>query len=302
MPVDFRTLNATLQLRGARWQSQESTLTAVTPLVRRRRLGFHPGPNELSLKNREDLAKAHHQGAAIAGAALAGAPPIFPPSYDLRDINGQSFITSIKDQGQCGSCVAFGSIAAIEGTYQVATSDPSISIDLSEAQLFYCYGGDAGRVCGYHEEPNAGWWPSAALDAAKNGVGTDTSFPYTDQDQTCAGLSSDWKQGAMAITGWHALNSVTDMKVWLATRGPLVTTMSVYDDFYGYKSGVYHYVTGSLIGGHCVCVVGYDEAQKCWICKNSWKADWGLAGFFCIGYSECGIDATMYAVEGVKSL
>jgi C1A family cysteine protease len=78
--------------------------------------------------------------------------------------------------------------------------------------------------------------------------------------------------------------------------------MSVYEDLYGYNQGVYHYISGSLEGGHCVCAVGYDDNQQCWICKNSWGTAWGQAGFFLIGYGECGIDATMYAVEGVLQL
>ncbi|MDP9123347.1 MAG: peptidase C1, partial [Pseudomonadota bacterium] len=90
--------------------------------------------------------------------------------------------------------------------------------------------------------------------------------------------------------------------VWLSTRGPLVTLMSVYEDFNYYSTGVYHYVSGSLEGGHAICVVGYDDPQQCWICKNSWNSTWGESGFFQIGYSECGIDATMYAVEGVKPM
>ena len=48
---------------------------------------------------------------------------------------------------------------------------------------------------------------------------------------------------------------------------------------------------GEYVGGHCVCIIGYDDAQKCWIAKNSWGKGWGEQGFFRIGYGECGIDA-----------
>ena len=91
------------------------------------------------------------------------------------------------------------------------------------------------------------------------------------------------------------------MKVWLATRGPLVTYMTVYDDFYYYAGGVYQHSTGNLDGGHCVCVIGYDDNQGAWICRNSWGTGWGAAGFFLIAYGQVGIDAQMWAVEGVAS-
>jgi len=299
MPVDFKALNTTLQSQKARWQSKTNRVTGMDHRTRRRLLGFVPGPNELSLKNREDLAKVHHQAYKMAMTALAAAPPAYPSTYDLRNVTGQNFITAVKDQGQCGSCVAFGSIAAIEGTFQVGSSNPNSGISLSEAQLFYCYGGSSGRVCGYNQEPNSGWWPAAALEASKSGLCTETCFPYTDKDQDCSGLCAQWQNGAYKITGWHALNSASDMKTWISSRGPLVTAMTVYEDFFSYSTGVYHYVTGAQEGGHCICAVGYDDTNEFWICKNSWTTNWGESGFFRIGYGECGVDATMYAVEGV---
>lgn len=86
------------------------------------------------------------------------------------------------------------------------------------------------------------------------------------------------------------------MKEWLSTRGPLVACYTVYEDFFAYNGGVYRHVNGGVAGGHCVCCVGYDNAQGCWIMKNSW-GNWGEAGYFRIAYGQCGIDATMWAVD-----
>ncbi len=44
--------------------------------------------------------------------------------------------------------------------------------------------------------------------------------------------------------------------------------MEVYDDFRTYRSGIYSHVTGSLIGYHAVCVVGYNDAEGYWIVKK----------------------------------
>jgi cathepsin B len=56
-----------------------------------------------------------------------------------------------------------------------------------------------------------------------------------------------------------------------------------------YKSGVYKHVTGSLLGGHAVKVVGWGvEGQtKYWIAANSWSATWGENGFFRIEEGQC---------------
>ncbi len=39
------------------------------------------------------------------------------------------------------------------------------------------------------------------------------------------------------------------------------------------------------IGGHAVLAVGYDDASKRFIVRNSWGTGWGLAGYFTIPYA-----------------
>jgi hypothetical protein len=46
-------------------------------------------------------------------------------------------------------------------------------------------------------------------------------------------------------------------------------------------------------------VIGYDDAQSCWICKNSWGQTHGNDGCFRIGYGQCGIDSRMYLIQDV---
>jgi C1A family cysteine protease len=39
-----------------------------------------------------------------------------------------------------------------------------------------------------------------------------------------------------------------------------------------------------------VCVVGYNDARKFWIVKNSWGTGWGEGGYFRIAYGQVGLD------------
>jgi len=182
------------------------------------------------------------------------------------------------DQGACGSCVSFGSCTATESAARIGTNNPSLAIQLSEAQLFYCVARSQGRTCA---GASGGWWVPPALTALQYpGIADAACYPYTAGDQNCTNLCANWQQRVTNITGWHSLTAVADMKAWLATRGPLVTCLSVYDDFMYYGTGVYQHSTGNLDGGHCVCIIGYDDTKGAWIGKNSWGTGWGMAGVF----------------------
>jgi hypothetical protein len=216
----------------------------------------------------------------------------FATMRDWRDKDGANWVTPVQDQGACGSCVAFGTVATIECQARIQKTDSSFGIDLSEADLFFC---GAGPNC------QTGWWPTYALDYAKNeGISEEECFPYEDQDMDCA-LCSDKTDRLIKIGSWQEIINIDQRKQWLDQKGPMVACMAVYRDFFGYKDGVYRHVTGDLAGYHAVSCIGYSEDEQCWICKNSWGPDWGKEGFFKIGYGEADID-TRFAMYGVEKL
>lgn len=293
--LEVPQLKSDLDQSHARWIAEVTPLSHLSEDEKRLRLGAVPPSGTPSLIEREETALANLD----AFFAIAPAAPAYPRVFDWWNVNGQNFITPVRDQSSCGSCVAFGSIAAVEVLCRITSHNPTLNVDLSEAQLFYCHARSEGRRC---SGANGGWWPDRALVFLQNlGVADEACYPYTPGDQNCSNLCPDWQAQVTRITGWHRITKHLDMKQWIATRGPLITCFTVYDDFYSYKSGEYHHVSGDISGGHCVCVVGYDDGAQCWICKNSWGSGWGDHGFFRIVYGQCGIDAEMYAVEGVVS-
>jgi C1A family cysteine protease len=288
--LDLRSVQSALKKAGEPWEAAPNPIASLSTEERRARLGYVPEHgDEPPLEAREQMAAARSPEALAASAIGA------PASFDWRNSGGQNYVTAIKDQGNCGSCVAFGVTASVETTLRVQQASPGLDVNLSEASLWYCVAeAKQGRRC------NSGWWMAPAMDAFRDiGVPDDACFPYTAGDQACT-QCSDWASRATKITGWHEITSVADMKTWLSTRGALGTCFTVYDDFFGYKSGVYKHVSGGVAGGHCVCCVGYSDPGQFWICKNSWGTGWGESGFFCIGYGQVGIDATMWASDGVS--
>ena len=287
--MELSALQSALQQAGARWQAAPTSLLALPPQQRRQRLGANPPGGIQTLQQREQSARARFAAAGVLPKAGE-----YPASFDLRNVNGSNYVTPVKDQGNCGSCVAFGTTATVEGTFRWQRGNPNLAVDLSEAQLFYCIAQPENANC------ETGWWPDPALGGYLNtGIVDEVCFPYTAGDQAC-NLCPDWQNRLIKITGWHSITATSDMKAWLSSRGPLTTCFNVYDDFYSYSSGTYHHVSGALEGGHSVNVVGYDDNKGCWICKNSWGAFWGESGFFQVAYGEVGIDAEMWAVEGIQ--
>ena len=203
-------------------------------------------------------------------------PWFFP--VDWRNRKGRNNVTPITDQGGCGACVSFGCTAALESMVLV---EHVVTTDLSEAELLFCGGGSC-----------AGWWPDPAIAYIKSsGVSQESCFPYHDHNMPCHTCAERSGEAIKAISS-VVISNVADRKHYLAAVGPMIGVFAVYGDFFAYHSGVYHHVTGGLAGYHCVEIIGYDDWAGAWICKNSWGAAWGDAGFFKMRYGDvdCGMD------------
>lgn len=275
MPVIAKQqLAAEIVKQNASWSAAESWVYNIPESQRKALLGVNI--------NRADLqaiaSRASDQPTMAAAAAL-------PTSVDWRSKNGKNYISPVKNQGGCGSCVSFCCCALVEA--MAAIEKAIFFLDLSEADLHFC--SNHGANCG-------GWWPTDALDQIKaRGVEDEASFPYNSAfhngNPQCLNVP-DRANKISKITSYTVLTTMAARKTWLANNGPVSAVLHVYDDFFGYHNGVYKHVTGAHAGYHCVEVIGYSDIEGCWICKNSWDVSWGDQGFIKIGYGECGIDET----------
>ena len=73
------------------------------------------------------------------------------------------------------------------------------------------------------------------------------------------------------------------LKSCLASGLVAVIGISVYSSFESAtvaKTGIVPLPkpTESLLGGHAVLLVGYDDVKSRWICMNSWGSTWGRLG------------------------
>jgi C1A family cysteine protease len=171
-----------------------------------------------------------------------------------------------------------------------------MDLDLSEQVMLSCSGGGScsgGQLDGSYLQ--------------RTGLPPENFYPYTAENGTCSSAGAGWQKVTYKIAGWGSVSrNVASMKSALAAYGPFPTGMMVYEDLKSYKSGVYSYTTGKKLGGHGVVIVGYNDAEQCFIVKNSWGTGWGENGFFKVAYSEVssvtsfGMSALAYRAAGPK--
>lgn len=277
---EISAIRSNINGKNFSWVAGATSVSGLTREAKMRYLGLVV-PEDEKIRIREMMDKEH------ARAAEPGNVAVYPTEWDWRDVSGENWTTPIRDQKQCGSCVAFATVATIESNLEIFKRDPHLHPDLSEADLFFR---GCGNCCG------RGWNFVPALKYAQtSGIPDEECFPY-DGDQTSS--CPDRDKRIVKIESWKALSS-SQAKEWLATRGPLIAGMNVYEDLFYYERGVYRAAYGGYIGDHAVCVVGFDDANGCWICKNSWGPGWGESGWFKIGYGECGMGSgfAFYAVQ-----
>ncbi len=220
-------------------------------------------------------------------------PTLPPAALDWRDYEGKNWVTSVKDQADCGACWAFGALGTLESRIRINWDAPELQIDLSEQYLLACSSGSCN-----------GWGLNAVhyyLQAY--GTSDENCFPYEAVDTTpCEERCTDWQQRMRQIGSYGELPEGDIQAIKQAIMsGPVEAAMSVYEDFFYYESGIYEHVSGGYSGGHAVALIGWNDADQCWIAKNSWGPVWGEQGFFRIRWGEVDIESWVLWGEPVAT-
>jgi C1A family cysteine protease len=205
-----------------------------------------------------------------------------PSSFDWRTQNGT---TPIKNQGQCGDCWAFGTVAPLESQIKLQCN---LTVDLSEQYLTSC--NLQGWGC------NGGWWAhdyhmsKLGKDNTAAGAVLEADDPFKAANTACGGPYKHPYQ----ITNWayiagQPMPSVQAIKQAIYTYGPISAAVYVGPKFQAYSSGIFDASESGQVN-HAIALVGWNDDlgtdNGYWILRNSWGTGWGESGYMRIRYGK----------------
>jgi len=277
-------IRAAIQTQGLNWVAGETSVSGLSLEEKRRLCGFRP-----------DM----EQPAPMISSIMKMPLRAFPSTFDWRDNpSGFNWMTPVRNQGGCGSCVAFAALGAFEACENINVNGaPDPTLNMSEQFLFSCGGGDCEN----------GWYFSeagGALEYLKNvGVTDEACYPYQglcpsepDNNCPCDDRCADWASRVVTVSDYIMISDGDPpadavLKNYVQVQ-PVPCAMDTYESFYWYSGDVYEHGAGdALLGGHGVVIVGWDDTTDppCWIVKNSWGTGWGESGYFRIKRGDCNI-------------
>ncbi|KFM62597.1 Dipeptidyl peptidase 1, partial [Stegodyphus mimosarum] len=220
-----------------------------------------------------------------------------PAEFDWRNVNGINFVSPVRNQGECGSCYAFSSLAMLESRLRIMTNN-TLKVVFSPQDIVSCSEYSQGCEGGFP-------YVIAGKYAQDFGVLPETCYPYEGHDDVCsvAKCKRFYVAKYKYVGGFFGGCNEELMKLDLLQNGPVTVAFEVYPDFMYYSSGIYHHTgVGARYNpfhlvNHGVLITGYgtDNAtgEKFWIVKNSWGTGWGEEGYFRIrrGTNECNIES-----------
>jgi len=223
---------------------------------------------------------------------LYAAPPVMltalPPKVDLRP-----GCPAIYDQGQLGSCTGNAIAGAVQFERIRQRLVNAEKLDFVPSRLFVYY--NERVIEGDVPQDNGAQIRDGIKSVATLGVcfeGGTHAWPY-DINQFSRRPADDCFAAALdnkILQYSRVVQSASQLRGCLASGYPFVFGFSVYEAFESdavAKTGILDMPASGekLVGGHAVLAVGYDDAQRRFLVRNSWGATWGQGGYFWIPYA-----------------
>jgi C1A family cysteine protease len=201
-----------------------------------------------------------------------------PPKVDWRE-----FQSPVENQGSLGSCTGQGFAAALE--YLDRRGDGKHT-DVSRLFIYQ----NELMIYGVIEDTGA-YIRDGIKVLAKYGVCDEALWPYDISKFKVKPPLEAYKDALKRrLKAYYRVSTVQELKAAIAEGLPVVFGTAIFSGFEGReasRTGIVSMPDKSerSRGGHCMVIVGYDDARQCFIVKNSWGVGVGDAGYYYIPYA-----------------
>ena len=227
------------------------------------------------------------------------APQVLPPLIDLRDL-----CPPIYNQGTLGSCTA----QALGAAYQFEQMKQKRP-NFLPSRLFIYYN---ERVLEGSVNEDAGAMIRTGIKTmVKEGVCPETMWKYIEsrfKKKPCPDCYKEALNNQVIEYLRLSPHSLYDVKNCLVNGYPVVFGFTIFQSFmssYVARTGIatMPIANDSVIGGHAVMAVGYDDSIESLIVRNSWGKEWGIDGYFYLPYgyvTQANLSADYWTIRLVE--
>lgn len=210
---------------------------------------------------------------------------IVPASYDWRNVNGENWLTSVKDQSGTSYCWAYSNLGTLESQINLFYNR-HLDLNFSEQIQAACINsGEIPLLGGLPQEckengrwkcrPGYNYCKIISVGIVDEGCNLSTQYPsHCDYNYIC----SNWADRTWKISDFHDYKFTSDYGTPSCDRQTMGLSENEFKKLLIEKGPL---DSGIVSWNHAMVLIGYGFANNTnyWVFKNSYGSSWGENGY-----------------------